>query len=154
QGTAYLLSGPHPTSMMRHWRVGSIEPLPGLDPEILALYGPDEPARLEQASHEAAGPAYAKRNDREAMAALCAVVQHEATQATTRTAARTTAAAGDDDDALAAPPPVLEDRVLAALADAEEPMTAQDLLDVVNADGGREVKLGSIRNTLKGLTTG
>ncbi|MFI0425309.1 hypothetical protein, partial [Spongiactinospora sp. 9N601] len=30
QGTAYILSGPHPTAMMRHWRVGSIEPLEGM----------------------------------------------------------------------------------------------------------------------------
>ncbi|WP_345485948.1 hypothetical protein, partial [Planotetraspora phitsanulokensis] len=32
QGTGYVLSGPRPTAMMRHLRVGSIAPLPGLDP--------------------------------------------------------------------------------------------------------------------------
>src|SRR5690606_18072567 len=63
QGTGYLLSSPHPTAMMRHWRIGSIAPTPGLDPEILALYGPGEPARLEAASHAAAGAAYEARND-------------------------------------------------------------------------------------------
>ncbi|MCG6500411.1 hypothetical protein, partial [Kitasatospora sp. A2-31] len=61
QGMGYLLSGPHPTSLMRHFRVGSIAPTPGLDPEILALYGDAEPERLEAASHDAAGIAYAMR---------------------------------------------------------------------------------------------
>lgn len=139
QGTAYLLSGPHPTSMMRHWRVGSIEPLPGLDPEILDLYGDGEPARLELASHGAAGAAYQVRHDRDAMDALCATLKDAAPQAT---ASASTAAAGGGRAAL------LEDRVLAVLAEAEKPMSATEILDAVNADGGREVKLGSVRNEL------
>jgi hypothetical protein len=140
QGAAYLLSGPHPTSMMRHWRVGSIEPLPGLDPEILDLYGDDEPARLEDASHDAAGTAYECRGDRAAMDALCAALRgDDTTQATTTTTASTSAGAGAA---------FIDDRVLAVLADAEEPLSAHDILDAVNNDGGRPAKLGSVRNAL------
>lgn len=141
QGTAYLLSGPHPTAMMRHFRVGSIEPLPGLDPEILDLYADGEPARLEAASHDAANLAYQNRHDRDAIRYLCAGVQDYGTRATASTGTGTTASA-------AGGAALLDDRVLAVLAEAEEPMAAADILDAVNADGGRMVKLGSVRNTL------
>lgn len=147
QGMAYLLSGPHPTSMMRHWRIGSIAPTPGLDPEILALYGPGEPARLEQASLEAAGEAYAARHDPAAIAALCQALQEEAEHVnrpvrpisggTTRPAGRRTAR--------------LEDRVLAVLAEAEHSMSAEEVLEAVNTDGGKTVRLGSVRNALGAL---
>ncbi|RJL20189.1 DNA/RNA helicase domain-containing protein [Bailinhaonella thermotolerans] len=145
-GMGYLLSGPHPTALMRHWRIGSIAPTPGLDPEILTLYGPGEPARLETASQEAAGEAYAARHDPAAMAALCqtlwldtqqaAVIPIEGGAASGRSTPRR---------------PRLEDRLLAVLAAAENPMTAEDILDAVNADGGRPVRIGSIRNCLGGL---
>lgn len=137
QGTAYLLSGPHPTSLMRHFRIGSILPTPGLDPEILALYGPGEPEHLEKDSWEAAGEAYEARGTA-AMAALCEVVKEEQAQQT----AKVQATRGGRTAQL------LEDRVRVALADAEDPMDADDLLVVVNADGGKPVKVGSIRNTL------
>ncbi|MFI6498707.1 hypothetical protein [Nonomuraea typhae] len=156
QGMGYLLSGPRPTAMMRHLRLGSIAPLPGLDPDILALYGDDEPTRLEDISHDVAGQAYAARTDEEAMAELCAAF-HEAQQQKLnagRGPGRSAATEdGDaDDDGPSAPRKVrLDERVLAALADAEAPMSADDVLDAVHADGGREVKLGSVRNALKKL---
>ncbi|MBX6385423.1 MAG: transfer protein [Microbispora sp.] len=146
QGTGYLLSSPRPTAMMRHWRIGSIAPTPGLDPEILELYGPGDPPTLEVASHAAAGEAYAVRNDPVAFEALCAALQAEQ----------------DGQDGQEQPvKPIsargggrLEDRILAVLASAGEPMTADDILAEVLADGGKAVKLGSVRNTLVGLADG
>ena len=137
QGTAYLLSGSHPTSMMRHFRIGSIMPTPGLDPEILALYGPGEPARLEKTSHQAAGEAYAARGT-DAMAALCEAVKDEQAKATA-TVQATRGGRGAQ---------LLEDRIRVVLAAAEEPVTADDVLAAVNADGGKTVRAGSVRNTL------
>lgn len=145
QGTGYLLSGPRPTAMMRHLRVGSIAPTGGLDPEILALYGDDEPARLEVASREAAGEAYASRHDPAAMAALCQAMQSETEQQT-----KTSPATNGQTRRSAAR---LEDRILTALTGAEA-MAADDVLAAVNADGGKQVKLGSIRNTLGLLADG
>lgn len=142
QGTGYLLSGPRPSAMMRHLRIGSIAPLPGLDPEILALYGPEEPTRLEKASWKAAGPAYAARHDPAAMAALCQAVAEEQ-QKTSETAP----AVGGSSRKSATR---LEDRVLAALADGGA-LTADQVLGAVLADGGKEIRLGSVRNTLGGL---
>ncbi|MEV4180158.1 hypothetical protein AB0J28_01765 [Streptosporangium canum] len=144
QGMAYLLSGPRPTGLMRHFRVGSIAPLPGLDPEILALYGPGEPARLEAASHKAAGDAYAARHDSAAMAALCEAMQQEQAKQT----AKVQATKGGRSAQL------LEDRIRVVLAEAEEAMTAGDILAAVNADGGRQVGLSSLRNTLGVLADG
>ncbi|MFK0113962.1 transfer protein [Streptomyces sp. NPDC091217] len=134
QGTAYLLSGPHPTSMMRHFRIGSITPTPGLDPEILALYGPDEPEHLEKASLDAAGEAYAARGTA-AMADLCAAVKEE--QA--KKAAVVQAASGGRG------PQRTEDRIRAVLAASDDPMTADQVAAAVNADGGKEVSLGTVR---------
>ncbi|GII42896.1 hypothetical protein [Planotetraspora phitsanulokensis] len=140
QGTGYVLSGPRPTAMMRHLRVGSIAPLPGLDPEILALYGDDEPARLEVASHAAAAAAYASRHDPVAMAALCQALQAEHEEKS-KSGAVVSISAGHSGG-------LLEDRVQAVLASADAPMTAADVLDAVNADGGKAVKVGSVRNSL------
>lgn len=161
QGMAYVLSGPHPTSLMRHHRVGSISPLPGLDPEILALYGPGEPARLEDASHAAAGAAYALRHDPDAIAELCAAMAEGRTPMPAGAPAPTTPTgpagpawpvnAGAAGASARPPAQLLEDRILAALTATGEPMTADDILAAVDADGGRPVKLGSIRNTLGGL---
>jgi hypothetical protein len=142
QGMAYLLSSSTPTSLMRHWRIGSIEPLPGLDPEILALYGPGEPARLEEASWEAAGPAYAARNDPEAMAALCQKLRDEYAEKDQKTKATGSGSTGRGGK------PLLIDRVAAALSTTEDPLTAEEVLDIVNQDGRQEVKLGSVRNSL------
>ncbi|GAA3550972.1 ATP-binding protein [Nonomuraea rosea] len=139
QGMAYLLSGPTPTSLMRHFRIGSIEPLPGLDPEILALYGPGEPARLEETSHDAAGPAYAARNDATAMAGLCQQLRESYQEQAEKTSGGSTGRTGK---------PRLDDRVVAVLSATDEPLTAEEVLDAVNEDGGREVKIGSVRNSL------
>ncbi|MFI5526870.1 transfer protein [Streptomyces platensis] len=136
QGTAYLLSGPHPASMMRHFRIGSILPMPGLDPEILALYGPGDPARLEEASLEAAGPYELRGTD--AMHALCEGVKDQYAKAT----AQAQATKGGRGAAL------LEDRIRAVLADSEDPLTPDEITALVNADGGAEVKVGSVRNRL------
>lgn len=145
QGTAYVLSSPHPTSMMRHFRVGSIEPSPGLDPEILALYGKGVPAHLEEASWEAAGQAYALRHDEDALGVLCQQLAEEqaapaVTPAGSGSTTSTTTGGGR-----------LEDRILAALAAADAPMATNDIVDAVNADGGREVRRGSVCNALVGL---
>ncbi|WP_068929325.1 hypothetical protein [Planobispora rosea] len=145
QGTGYVLSGAHPTAMMRHLRIGSIAPTPGLDPEILALYGPGEPARLEEASVEAAGDAYAARHDAAAMAALCQAVRADQEQQAGPAAG---GGAVDDDRPRRKSAARLEDRILAVLAAAEGPMAADEVLAAVLADGGREVKLGSVRTTL------
>jgi Fe2+ or Zn2+ uptake regulation protein len=45
----------------------------------------------------------------------------------------------------------LEDRIAAVLEASEDPMTAADVLEAVNADGGKPVRLGSVRNGLVGL---
>ncbi|MFI2207675.1 transfer protein [Streptomyces sp. NPDC020192] len=140
QGTAYLLSGPHPTSMMRHWRIGSITPTPGLDPEILALYGPDEPERLEKNSLEAAGEAYEARGTA-AMAALCEAVKDEQAAKT----AKVQAANGGRG------PQLLEDRIRIVLAASDDAMTADQITAAVNADGGKEIKVGSVRTRLSAL---
>lgn len=138
QGTAYLLSGTHPASMMRHFRIGSILPMPGLDPEILALYGPGDPARLEETSLEAAGEAYAARGTA-AMDALCEAVREDQQ----KQAAKAQATKGGRGAAL------LADRIRVALAEAEEALSPDEVLILVNADGGPEVKaIGSVRNAL------
>ncbi|MFC4122030.1 transfer protein [Nonomuraea zeae] len=143
QGTAYLLSGPHPTSMMRHWRIGSIEPLPGLDPEILALYGPGKPPELEKTSRDAAGPACAARHDPAAMAALCSALQNEYAEKTQAGRGSSTGRGKGAGQAR------LQDRVLAALATSDQPLTPEECLDIVNQDGGRQIKTtGSVRNEL------
>ncbi|MFB8044160.1 transfer protein [Streptomyces hydrogenans] len=138
QGTAYLLSGPSPASMMRHWRIGSILPMPGLDPEILALYGPGKPALLEETSHDAAGGQYAARGDADAMTVLCQAVREEATKQAAQAAAKSGGRGAQR----------LPDRIRTALADAEDALTADEVLALVLADGGPAVKVGSIRNAL------
>lgn len=142
QGMAYLLSGPNPASVMRHFRVGSIAPLPGLDPEILALYGPEPPVSLGPEDAAAAGAAYAVRGDEAAVAAL---LDAEAAPGTVPSTV-------DDDEESARPRPVLlEDRVAAALEAAEGPLSVDAVLEAVNAGGGKAVRVGSIRNALSGL---
>lgn len=149
QGMAYVLSSEHPTSLMRHYRVGSVQPTPGLDPEILALYGAEEPAHLEEESWEAAGIAYASRNDRAAMAPLCAQL---ASQHASEPVAPTDWVQDTPPAAPAAPKArLLEDRIVDVLRAAEAPMTADDIHAAVLADGGRQVSLGSVRNALSGL---
>ncbi|MGW2161834.1 hypothetical protein [Nonomuraea sp. NPDC001699] len=166
QGMAYYPSGPRPTSLMRHLRLGSIAPLRGLDPEILALYGDEEPRHLEEASVRALGggiehTAYSLRDDAPAFEALCAQFAAEARKKAGK-AGRSAAPAddiddieyeedGDDGQDVTLPPASLKDRVLAVLAEAQEPMPATAIREAVNADGGREVSLNGLRNTLTGL---
>jgi hypothetical protein len=148
QGMAYLLTSLTPTSLMRHWRIGSIEPLPGLDPEILELYGPGEPARLETTSWKTAGEAYAARHDPAAMAVLCQKLRDEYAekqQPVQPMSGRPSGGPGGGRKVR------LPDRILAALDTTEEPLTAEEILDLVNQDGGREVKIGGVRNELGGL---
>ncbi|MEU8967027.1 DNA/RNA helicase domain-containing protein [Streptomyces sp. NPDC048491] len=138
QGMAYMLSGPSPTSLMRHFRIGSIRPMPGLDPEILALYGPGDPRRLEEGSLEAAAEAYEARGTA-AMDALCLAVQEDQKKAT----AKAQAAKGGRGAAL------LADRIRTVLAENEDALSPDEVLVLVNADGGPEVKaIGSVRNAL------
>lgn len=155
QGMGYHLSGPRPNAMMRHLRVGSVEPLPGLDPEILALYGDDEPTRLEEASHEAAGVAYLLRNDRRAMAGLCEQFRQEQEQQRQGKGGGGQAGAVDDEGGeKRAKLTSLKDRVVAVLGASDSPMTADEVLAGVLDDGGKAVKLGSVRNTLGVLADG
>ncbi|NUK94009.1 transfer protein [Streptomyces lunaelactis] len=137
QGTAYLLSGTHPASMMRHFRIGSILPMPGLDPEILALYGPGDPKRLEDTSVDAAGEAYEARGTDD-MAMLCAAVREDQQNQT----AKAQATKGGRGAAL------LADRIRVVLADSEDPLSPDEITVLVNVDGGPEVRVGSVRNTL------
>lgn len=148
QGTAYLLSGPNPTSMMRYWRIGSIAPLPGLDPEILDLYGPGDPARLEEASREDAGVAYQLRNDPAGMAGLCQTLRESYAEKQQQVPTPGSGRSGGRKVRL-------QDRVLAALSATEEPLTVQEILDAVNQDGGREIKAAnSVRTVLSELADG
>ncbi|MER6320086.1 hypothetical protein ABT237_41030 [Streptomyces sp. NPDC001581] len=45
----------------------------------------------------------------------------------------------------------LRDRIQAVLDAHDDPLDALQILELVNADGGREVKLGSVRNTLTAI---
>lgn len=147
QGMGYHLSGPHPTSLMRHFQIGSPAPQPGLDPEILALYGPEPPTMLEEESRGIAGQAYAVRHDPEAVAALGACLREallgDSEPSTTTTTIITSSGSVKRIR--------LEDRILRVLTDRGDAMTAEDILIAVNADGGQQVKLGSVRNALVGL---
>jgi hypothetical protein len=132
QGMLYHLTGIRPTSMARTYVVGSVEPCTGYDPVILALYGdhepPGEPIDLE---------AYMTAKERKA------------------------AGGGDgEDDVDTDEPPTWEpepdtttmstaQRILAALP--ADGLTEVDLLAALNADGGREVRRGSLRTTISGL---
>ncbi|MFF5379450.1 DNA/RNA helicase domain-containing protein [[Kitasatospora] papulosa] len=132
QGMLYHLTGIRPTSMARTYVVGSVEPCTGYDPVILALYGdhapPGEAIDLE---------AHMTAKERKA------------------------AGGGDeDDDVDTDEPPSTEpeldtatmstaQRVLAALPAGG--LAEVDLLAALNADGGREVRRGSLRTTISGL---
>lgn len=139
QGTAYLLSSAHPASMMRHFRIGSIRPMPGLDPEILALYGPGDPEHLEAASVEAA-LGYEQRGTDD-MALLCQAVKDQYT----KVKAEIQAAKGGRSAQRAV------DRIRVVLAASEDAMSPDEVHALVNADGGPEVRPGTVRNELGAL---
>ncbi|MFF4346784.1 transfer protein [Streptomyces sp. NPDC001530] len=149
-GTAYILGSDRPTAPMRHFRVGSKTPVPGLDPEILALYGPGEPPRLEEESHDAAGEAYAARPHIPAhlIAKLRGEDQGEAS-ATPATTAGLRMPVGAPPAKPSAPKLTAAARILRALEDG--PLQKQDLIAKVNGDGGPELSAGSVSNVLTAL---
>ncbi|MFD8078190.1 transfer protein [Streptomyces sp. NPDC059718] len=155
QGQGYLLAGPSPDARFRFFTVGSTEPVEGLDPEMLKLYGDEAPTPLEVASHAAAGEAYAERLDGpEAMRAAFGDEEDGADDDAPAGAGkpqRGFAATAGPDRGPSQRPRTVSERVTAVLESTDGPMDAQDVWEAVNADGGREVKLGSIRNALTAL---
>jgi hypothetical protein len=180
-GMAYYPNGPRPTSLMRHLRLGSIAPLKGKDPEILALYGDEEPRHLEASSVRALSTqprtlgdpvaralddniernAYALRDDGPAFDALCETFAAEARKAADKGGRHPAPVipdeyagdAYDDGEDVPMPPASLQDRILAVLKGAKAPMTAPAIFEAVNADGGRQIKaLNSVRNILNRLS--
>ncbi|MFE7526177.1 transfer protein [Kitasatospora sp. NPDC057542] len=149
QGTGYHLSGPYPGAKMRFFRVGSTTPTEGLDPEMLALYGDDPHAVLEKASWPVAGQAYADKLDG-AAAYNAAFPPPDTDGDEGGRRSRSSTPAGPTRPQTTARLTVA-DRVQAALEAADGDMDAHALLEAVNADGGRPVKLGSIRNALSSL---
>lgn len=171
-GQAYLLGSRRPGALMRFFRVGSPTPVLGLDPEIVALYGPGEPARLELTSYDDMGPAYAARGgpitayDLAAAGAVAKGLEGAGVDPST-----TGYLAGP---LLAPPAPTMPDpmapgagmmppasmgkspatarsRILAALADG--PLDKRDLVAKVNDDGGRRLSASTISTTLSELTS-
>jgi hypothetical protein len=127
QGMLYHLTGIRPTSMARTYVVGSVEPCTGYDPVILDLYGgyapPGEAIDLEEhmtaKERQAAGG-----GDEEGAAGAEPGPEPEPDTATLSTA----------------------QRILAALP--ADGLAEVDLLAALNADGGREVRRGSLRTTI------
>ncbi|MER5866147.1 transfer protein [Kitasatospora sp. NPDC002040] len=168
QGNGYHLSGTHPTSRMRFFKVGSEMPTDGLDPEMLALYGDGPVPTLEESSWEAAGRAYAGRLD--GMAAYQAACPEKFKEPETGGRGQGRGGSGGGSRPVrSAPVPVIPvsapgeqeparprrltigDRILAVLESAEAPMDTIAILDAVNADGGKVVKLGSIKAAMTAL---
>ncbi|MFJ9777122.1 transfer protein [Kitasatospora sp. NPDC101157] len=174
QGSGYLLSGPSPTARMRFFRVGSPVPTEGLDPEMLALYGDGPHQVLEEESWEAAGEAYVKKLDGlEAYQLACPEKFDDSEGGGAGGRGRGGNGGGGNRGgngggrARSAPVPVipapereprsasrltLADRVQAVLENTDgEDLDIHEILAAVNADGGRQVGLGSVRNALRGL---
>jgi energy-coupling factor transporter ATP-binding protein EcfA2 len=156
QGTGYLVNGRYPSSRMRFWRTGSPVPTDGLDPEILALYGDGKPAEIERTAWDAIGEAYTRRLDgQEAYAAVFPEPEEDEEGGGSGGGRR----AGSSAPARAAAMPAatrersrtIAERVQAVLDAHDDQLDAKEVLDLVNADGGREVKLGSVRNALSSL---
>ncbi len=167
QGSGYHLSGTHPTARMRFFRVGSSMPTDGLDPEMLALYGDGPVASVEEDSWEEAGEAYTERLDgMNAYRAACPEKFEEPEEGGDRGKSRGSHNGGTR-PARTTPLPVIPtsdpeqparpqrltigDRVQAVLDSTDEHMDIHSILDAVNADGGKPVKLGSVRSALTGL---
>ncbi|MFE7524679.1 transfer protein [Kitasatospora sp. NPDC057542] len=171
QGSGYHLSGLHPTARMRFFKVGSEVPTEGLDPEMLALYGDGPHAVLEKDSWEDAGEAYTGKLDgMEAYQAACPE-KFEEPEASGGGGGRgrggTGGNRGGGRGARTAPVPAipasapeprtasrlnLTDRVLAVLENTDgEDLDDLEILAAVNADGGRKISLGGVRNALTGL---
>ncbi|GAA2154315.1 hypothetical protein GCM10009760_53120 [Kitasatospora kazusensis] len=169
QGSGYHLSGLHPTARMRFFKVGSEMPTDGLDPEMLALYGDGPHAVLEETSWEDAGEAYAGRLDGMDAYKLACPEQFEETKegGGGKANGRGGNSGGGGRPARSIPVPVIPvavpeqqqnparrtigDRVLAVMENSDGEMDIYEILAAVNADGGKTVKLGSIRSALTGL---
>ena len=166
QGTAYIVNGRYPTSKMRYWSIGSSMPTEGLDPLILDLYGTGKPTELEEPAWDTLGEAYTERLD--GQAAFDAAFADLIAEAEAATAAAAAAKGGR----AAAPVPGLPttpapgfpgrpkaasltaaDRVKAVLETTDEDMGPREVLEAVNADGGRTLSLGTIKNVLSELRT-
>ncbi|MFJ4320621.1 transfer protein [Streptomyces lavendulae] len=156
QGTAYNVNGRYPTSKMRFWNIGSDEPTEGLDPMVLDLYGPGAPPEIEEDAWGLIGDAYCQRLD--GMEAYRAVFPEPEEDEEGEGGGGKKKGGG----AKAAPSPVpaaaakpkartLRDRIQSVLDAHDDPLDALQILELVNADGGREVKLGSVRNTLTAI---
>ena len=148
QGMAYHLSSANPTSVMRHLRIGSIAPVRGLDPEILALYGNEPPTELEEASWEAAGDVWTYRHDPDMLRALCDQFRESYLASQPGKSGGGSNDDSDDEGERPARPATLIERIVAAVNSTEGPLNAEDILEIVNRDGGKEVKPGSINNKL------
>ncbi|WP_055522872.1 DNA/RNA helicase domain-containing protein [Streptomyces graminilatus] len=132
QGMLYHLTGARPMSMARTFIVGSVEPTEGYDPLILDLYGdhapPGEPIDLMAYVTEKELKALRDAPDGDGPAAAAAAAEPPEQS----TAPRTTA-----------------QRILAVLP--ADGMTEPELLAALNADGGREVRRGSVMTTVSTL---
>ncbi|MEU9157971.1 transfer protein [Streptomyces sp. NPDC048417] len=156
QGTAYNVNGRYPTSKMRFWNIGSPVPTEGLDPMILDLYGPGAPPEIEEAAWDLIGDAYCQRLD--GMEAYRAVFPEPEEDEDGEGGGGKKKGGGAKTAASPVPasPPkprarTLRDRIQAVLDAHDDPLDALQILELVNADGGREVKLGSVRNTLTAI---
>ena len=129
QGMAYHLTSARPDAMMRFSMVGSLAPCDGFVPLILDLYGPgDAPGvPLDLDAFRDPEP---DEDDPEA-------------DGRPRRAVKVATAA------TAAPMLRLEDRIIRALRGG--PLATYDVVEAVNRDGGKSVRLGSVRNSLTDL---
>ncbi|MGO1900578.1 MAG: hypothetical protein ACTH0H_05805 [Brachybacterium sp.] len=131
QGMLYHLTGIRPTSMARTYVVGSVAPCTGYDPVILDLYGspapPGETIDLEEHMTAKELKAAGETGNGDADTAGTPSPDPEPDTATMSTA----------------------QRILAALPAAG--LAGVDLLAALNADGGRPVRLGSMRTTISGM---
>jgi len=164
QGTGYIVNGRYPTSKMRYWAIGSPMPTDGLDPQILDLYGDGAPQELEREVWDTVGPAYTERLDGQAAwdAAFADLIAEAEAAAAAAAAARggraaapvpglPTAAAAGFPGRPKAPLLTAADRVKAVLESTDEDMGPREVLEAVNADGGRTLSLGTVKNVLSEL---
>ncbi|GGP90116.1 transfer protein [Streptomyces melanogenes] len=156
QGTAYNVNGRYPSSKMRFWSIGSHIPTEGLDPMVLDLYGPGAPPEIEQVAWDLIGDAYGRRLD--GMAAYRAVFPEPDEDEEGEDGGGKKNGSGGSRAASPVPAAVpkprartLRDRIQAVLDAHDDPLDALQILELVNADGGRAVKLGSVRNTLTAI---
>ncbi|MFD9007144.1 transfer protein [Streptomyces sp. NPDC059582] len=130
QGMLYHLTGIRPTSMARTYVVGSVEPCTGYDPVILDLYGdyapPGEVIDLE-AHMTAKERQTAGGGPEEGIVGAGPEPEPEPGAATMSTA----------------------QRILAVLP--ADGLAAVDLVAALNADGGRQIRRGSVLTTVSSM---